>query len=934
MDNYNNNDSPYFRHIKDEIEFYKFKFLQKKEELYKSNQKIKILEKLNKKLLHKLNTYTISKIKRNIANNNNNVENKIILIKKENNSSFFNNRNKNKNNYSKEITPNEFKNLWESIIQTELIDNFDFCINEYLLISYLCQDIILLVYNESQNEIHNKLNQVLKYLNLDKLSKSKINLIYDEFLPFFREYSNYIFEFSNSFLNNIHKKLILIIKEYNYEKLKINKSNDLKNDSSSKDLDTKMLLILETKINEGHFDSLIKSFYKICLYMLLHDPTLNFNIDKYHERKHNFQYYNKNNFINVEGFGNELSPCILLLSPPLLKNKYPYNGLRSAVYIIPDPDKNIYLECDANKSLIKEENNDIYLEEKNSDQILKKESKNVNLKNNVLCQNNFKNHSNNIILRNKKKINDNSELKIETFNFNTGFNINKNQINGNLQNCKNDKLIISNSLGDIFIKNENKKNKDRNVFNKISKNKNNSKENIHTRKSFMDNMNFVSIKHFSKNNLILPTEEKEETYIHNFNNNYIINNVRGNKTPIISKKSDNIYKPFQQHLNIDNNLIGTDEERYFQNNYINSNESKMNINQKGKIYNSIYNNKNINKNKIINYKKSYSTIINSDNLYDNYYSEINFTDSNKLNPNLYISYNDKPFRNSNNEISSLENRIDSNNSNIYDNNNYYQKHSFNTIVFNSFDNNIYEDFNDFPNVSNSNNFPRINRNNIINYDNIKPNNNIENIKKRKLKSDKIKIIKNINNEKNINIYYLKDKKNFNINLNTTAIDNNERYTDNNMIRRKEINNNNNEINKKNLINQKLTKIELYTINNNKISNKKKIKRIKNISQKFINHNHKDIIINNDNNLVNTLNDIYYLNNEKNKQSKTIDNNKIIKKDYIKKNTSYKNIFYNGENNINNHDKKYINYSNLYEPNYEKSEYNNIIYQKKSNNKIN
>ena len=197
MDNYNNNDSPYFRHIKDEIEFYKFKFLQKKEELYKSNQKIKILEKLNKKLLHKLNTYTISKIKRNIANNNNNVENKIILIKKENNSSFFNNRNKNKNNYSKEITPNEFKNLWESIIQTELIDNFDFCINEYLLISYLCQDIILLVYNESQNEIHNKLNQVLKYLNLDKLSKSKINLIYDEFLPFFREYSNYIFEFSN-----------------------------------------------------------------------------------------------------------------------------------------------------------------------------------------------------------------------------------------------------------------------------------------------------------------------------------------------------------------------------------------------------------------------------------------------------------------------------------------------------------------------------------------------------------------------------------------------------------------------------------------------------------------------------------------------------------------------------------------------------------------
>ena len=187
MNNYNNNDSSQsFIDSKDEIEFYKFKFLQKKEELSKSNQKIKILEKLNKKLLRKLNIYTVSKKNRNTSNNNSyKVENKTIIISKEYNSSLFNNKNKNKNNNSKEMTPNEFKNLWESIIQTELIENFDFCINEYLLISYLCQDIILLVYNESQKEIHNKLNQVLKCLNLDKLSKNKINLIYDVFLPFF-----------------------------------------------------------------------------------------------------------------------------------------------------------------------------------------------------------------------------------------------------------------------------------------------------------------------------------------------------------------------------------------------------------------------------------------------------------------------------------------------------------------------------------------------------------------------------------------------------------------------------------------------------------------------------------------------------------------------------------------------------------------------------
>ena len=851
---YNNDDSPpSFIDSKDEIQFYKFRFLQKKEELSKTNQKIKILEKLNKKLLHKLNIYTITKINRNIGNNK--VKNKSIIIKKENNSFSINNnknKNKNKNNNSKEITPNEFKNLWECIIQTELIENFDFCINEYLLISYLCQDIILLVYNEAQSEIHNKLNQVLKCLNLDKLFKNKINLIYEQFFPFFREYSNYIFEFGNPLLNNIHKNLISIIKEYNYDRLKVKKeNNNLENDSESNKLDKKMLLMLETKINEGHFDNLIKSFYKICLYMLLHDPTLSFNIDKYHERKYNFQYYNKNNFINVEGFGNELSPCILLLSPPLLKNKYPFNGLRSAVYIIPDPDKNIYSECEANKSSgIKEENNKNCLEEKKSEKILKKreEAKNINMKNNVLIKNNIINHNNNVILRNKKKIHNNDEFKIESFNFSTGFKYNKYQINNDLQNINNDKLIISNSLGDIFNKNEIKENKDKN-FNKKYKNKNISKENSQTKKSYIPNMNFISIKHFSKNSLILPNEE-EETYIHNFNNDYIINNNKVNKTPEITKKSENIYKTFHQSINIDNELIDTDEERYIHKKYNNSNENNININRKRKIFNSMYNkNKNIINNKIENYKKSYSTIINPDNyLKDQYYSEMKYVNNNKLNPNLYISYDGKPFRKSNNEISFIENKMDSNKSNLNENRNYNHKHSFNTIAFNSIDNNNYEDFDGFQKMNNSNNFPKIKRNNIINYENIKSN-NIENHKKRKIKSDKIKIIKNINNEKNINIYYLKNKKNFNINLNTSSIspiDNNDRFINtilpkisqnniNNMNRREEIyNNNNNDINKKYLlINPKQAEIQLYTINNNKIRNKK-IKRVKNISQKFIN----------------------------------------------------------------------------------------------------
>ena len=227
------------------------------------------------------------------------------------------------------FSPNEFKELWETVLNIELIDLFDFCIKDYELISNLCQDILLLIYEESKIIINQKFSDVLKCLNLEKKSINKKNRIYNEFLPFFQENFNDIFLNIDSSLNILHNKLISTLNEY--------PSNNYKK-------------ILKKKIKENYFDNLIKNFYKICIYMLLHDPVLTFDLVKLPKRKLIYCFYKKDKFINVEGFGNDKSPCIIILPPPLIKNMLPFNGLKPAIYIISEPNENIIKECELNQN--------------------------------------------------------------------------------------------------------------------------------------------------------------------------------------------------------------------------------------------------------------------------------------------------------------------------------------------------------------------------------------------------------------------------------------------------------------------------------------------------------------------------------------------------------------------------------------------------------
>ena len=78
------------------------------------------------------------------------------------------------------------------------------------------------------------------------------------------------------------------------------------------------MLDIETK----GFKTLVQTLFKLCVYMLLHDPVLTLNIVKYESRMITYYYYNKLDFINIEGFPNEKSSCAVVLFPPILRKNF------------------------------------------------------------------------------------------------------------------------------------------------------------------------------------------------------------------------------------------------------------------------------------------------------------------------------------------------------------------------------------------------------------------------------------------------------------------------------------------------------------------------------------------------------------------------------------------------------------------------------------
>ena len=558
-----------FENKEEELEYYKKNFNELKKNILQYETRIKILENSNKKLQKLMN-------ENKRGGNNTSVQ-------------FF--------------LPSEFKKLWENLTETELLAPFDNFIDNYIFISHICQDLTNLTYFETKNIIDKKFNSLLFCLDIKINSDEEKKLIFSKFIPLFQEHFFDIFKLKNENIDNIKNKLINISNLYTF--------NFDKND-------------LKESINDKQFNILLKSLFDLCLHMLLHDPLLTFNILPYEKRTINYYYYNKKEFQSIEGFGNEKTPCLIILPPPLLKNSFPFNGMKYAVYLIENPSLDIIQKCDKFKK-----ENDLILQ----NNLEEKKSKNDNKKN-----------YNNIIELKNEKTNEIKNVENYQFNINLLLNNNEKKIKDKIINFSNNnekELNEINNLKDIKeIKFKTQK--------KLEK-----KEEEKNQKVKSPSINKVYQLNILKENLTPNNRKIEPTY-----NNYIkntpnlLNSDRMNKNNINekphlfsyeeNKKKQNLTPNYRkENINYKkNNVENKNDASYLYYKYLNQdNEGRNNFNFEKSKNNKrrISNNSNsiIDSKSVNNYQKEKIDYLNE--LYKKYsdfslnYDNINYHSNYKLN---------------------------------------------------------------------------------------------------------------------------------------------------------------------------------------------------------------------------------------------------------------------------------------------------------------
>ena len=699
-------ESKKFNNKEEEFEFYKKNYITLEKNLHKYETKIKTLENSNKKLQQFVNEN---------ARGGNNTSTQFFL-------------------------PSEFKKLWENLTQTELLAPFDNFINNYIFICNICQDLTIITYNETKDIIEKKVDSLLICLGVKNNSNEKRLEIISKFIPFFQEHFLEIFKLNKDNIENIKNQLIKISNSYNF--------NFEKKD-------------LEEAIKDKQFNILLEGLFGLCLHMLLHEPLLTFNIEKYEKRKIKYYYYDKKEFQCIEGFGNEKTPCLIILPPPLLRNSFPFNGMKAAVYLIENPSQDIIEQCN------------FYQREKD----------------------------------NKKKFNDikkNGEKNNFIIDNNNNFNVNKEKVK--IELFKSPITVLNENIKTIEIgkeinKDDKEKNKKKNLeldMNNIQDNNITEKENIIQSNSIInidlisndsdnDNNNKKEIR--LKSQKLLDKEEEKNQQIQKI------------ETPSNKKIYD--YNIYEKVSTPKNKKIDPSYNNYIKNTNLLNTERvpKNNIFERPPLFKEDVKNKQTltpnYKNDKIGYKYNLENKKNENTPVSHLYSKYPSQNFDEMNYNNYINtsmysiptFNFEKNKNIKKRVSNYSNNNSFSNTKFV--NSYYQKdenlkgksdynYLFNTISHNYNINNqnlndLYKKYSDYLSYDNMNYHSNYNSNTNDNYiasvreiyqkrynnNNINNNNNNEMYKNNYLRNYNINNYNNNYNLNKIGIDYLKRKYNIN-----------------------------------------------------------------------------------------------------------------------------------------------------------------------------
>lgn len=280
-----------FDNVYGELEFFKKKCEIFEKELFKCQTQNKKNENIIKKLQDMIAVY---------GKTTNNTSNSLLL-------------------------PSEFKNDWEVLVKDLIMEAFENVYDNCVILAQMVQDSIKLIYDESYSTIKEQIKVTINSLNITDTNLDKFLV---KLRPIFQEYFSIIFICSENFICSIVEKLSKLIDSY-IEKERV--------EDMTKD------------INSKGFKTFVQHSFKLCIYMILHEPQISLGINPYQSRYLIYHFFNKSDFLNIEGFGKENTPCLVIAPAPLLRGNFAYLGIKPAIYIVNTDDEKIISECEKNK---------------------------------------------------------------------------------------------------------------------------------------------------------------------------------------------------------------------------------------------------------------------------------------------------------------------------------------------------------------------------------------------------------------------------------------------------------------------------------------------------------------------------------------------------------------------------------------------------------
>ena len=240
---------------------------------------------------------------------------------------------KNNNDTSSDYPwPKEFCEKWDNFSQNLIMDCFEYCSEDNLLLTKIINFTIKIVYNMTRIYINEKIIDLFKCLGIINPNQEDIIFFFEKFkVLLFQVYYKTIFHFNDE----IYSKIIS----------KIKNEIDTLNINDKKIFNYKEIELINKDLDSTEITNFFKELFSICTYMYIHEPIL--YIDLIYDI--DYFFYSKKDYIIIDGFEKENSVCVLILNPPIFKSNCFYRELKPLVKIIDNPTNEMIEKCKYNQ---------------------------------------------------------------------------------------------------------------------------------------------------------------------------------------------------------------------------------------------------------------------------------------------------------------------------------------------------------------------------------------------------------------------------------------------------------------------------------------------------------------------------------------------------------------------------------------------------------